>query len=221
MVTEDIPFGTYLALLVLIIAAVLVGVALWSQVTAPTIVAEDAKRISTGSLPPLGAEDAPAVLVLFGNFENEFYAPFFKNIEARLREVFITDGELVMYWRDYPVLGEQSTAAARAARCAAEQGAFWPYHDALALRDQETYISLAEDIGLNTVQFRVCLAEARYTREIEADAEAARARGVQGTPTVFIGVRDGEHTIAAVERVVGAQPYRVYERAINHILDNR
>jgi protein-disulfide isomerase len=100
-------------------------------------------------------------------------------------------------WRMVPFeLGfRNSEEGARAARCAAEQGAFWEMHDALFLRRDDwagerrpegAFVELAAAIGIDVVRFEECYDEDRGKEGTEAANRAARRDGVRGTPTFFI-----------------------------------
>ncbi len=87
-------------------------------------------------------------------------------------------------------------AAAEAAACAAGQGAFFPYHDALYARqtqahnigtfNRETLDEIAAEAGLDPDTFRVCMDGHRQLDTVEADRAEGQRRGVTGTPAVFI-----------------------------------
>ena len=115
-------------------------------------------------------------------------------------------------YRDFPVVGGDQ--AAEAAECADEQNGFWPYHDALfedvsAYNTVDDYVSLADQLGLDTSQFEQCLETNKYRDEIVNDYNDGTAYGVTGTPTFFInGVR-----------LVGAQPLSAFQSVIDQELD--
>ena len=84
--------------------------------------------------------------------------------------------------------------AALAARCAARQGKYWEAHHALYARyDQltaQTYPEVARTLGLNIAAFDACRQDPAVRAEIDADAKAGAAAGVEGTPAFFInGIR--------------------------------
>ena len=80
--------------------------------------------------------------------------------------------------------------AAEAGVAAAEQGKFWAFHDQvwknfghLTRADLESF---AQAAGLDMVKFRAALDDRRYHDAVVAEAAAADALGVDGTPTMFI-----------------------------------
>ena len=75
---------------------------------------------------------------------------------SQIREEYIDTGKVRFVFRNFAVLGPESTKAAEASECAADQEAFWNYHD-LLFEDQVTnhstvsddyLINLAAEVGL-------------------------------------------------------------------------
>lgn len=92
-------------------------------------------------------------------------------------------------------LGEESQWAAEASECAAEQDAFWQFHDKLAESQsgenqsafsKENLKGFAKDLGLNTEQFNQCLDSGKFTQVVQEQTQAAQQLGVQSTPSFFI-----------------------------------
>jgi protein-disulfide isomerase len=126
-------------------------------------------------------------VIVYGDYE----CPFCAAAEVRLREL-----PLRVVFRHFPVRTSHPRAypAAHAAEAAAEQGAFWPMHDAL-FADQ----ARLEDPHLWARAERLGLDVERFDRDRRSDAVRARVRadfrggvraGVATTPTLFVdGVR--------------------------------
>ncbi len=81
---------------------------------------------------------------------------------------------------------------ALATECAADQGAFWPFHDQVFERRRggvpmdEYLLQIAADLGLDTNTFSGCLQSEMHLSRITEDGEIAAAYGVRGTPTIFV-----------------------------------
>jgi len=80
-------------------------------------------------------------------------------------------------------------AAAEAARCAGDQGAYWAYHATL-LQEQprlgaEDLVRYARRLGLETARFETCLEEDRHALSVQADNSLAALLGVERAPTLF------------------------------------
>jgi protein-disulfide isomerase len=79
----------------------------------------------------LGDPNAKVTIILYEDFQCPFCGRFFADTESTIRNTYVKDGTVRLVYRDFPFLGSESFKAAEAARCAAEQGKFWEYHDYL------------------------------------------------------------------------------------------
>lgn len=147
-------------------------------------------NVSADDDPWIGAENPKVIIIVFSDYACSHCARFAIEAEKRIIENYGSVVKLV--FRDFPVLGESSYKAALAANCALEQGKFWEYHYMLFERQNEwksnetLFYSYAEELGLNSTQFRECLDSEKYREEIEKDVEDAKSYGVTGTPTFFV-----------------------------------
>lgn len=156
--------------------------------------------------PYLGPEDAPVVIVEFSDYRCPYCGRHFEQTLDPLMENY---GEYIRYvYRDYAALGPESVAAALAAECANEQGAFWAFHNAFFANQERLsrayYIETAEANDLDIESFTTCIDEARYINEINADGLDGQINGVNGTPGFFINGTP----------LRGAQPYEMFERLV-------
>jgi protein-disulfide isomerase len=115
--------------------------------------------------------------------------------------------------KDFPLASHAlARSAHEAARCAAEGGRFWPYHDRLFEAqprfEREELRRYAVDAGLDSAQFTRCLDSRAFAAIVEADVSQGRALGVRGTPTFFVNG----------EMIVGAQSVETFRRAIDAAL---
>jgi protein-disulfide isomerase len=111
-------------------------------------------------------------------------------------------------YQHFAFLGPESQSTAEASECAAEQGAFWTYHDLLFERqggvNPDILSQFAAELGLDTQAFKTCLDSGKYTSLVRDETAAAQALGVTGTPSFLINGRP----------LVGAQPFEVFQQAI-------
>ena len=120
---------------------------------------------------------------------------------------------------DFNIFGQESLRAAEAATCAAEQDAFWQYHDTLFLNQpavtggtfaDENLRLFAAAIGLDEDDFNNCLGSNRYRNEINEAIVAANDLGVGSTPTFEIngqlveGARTFEEFQAIIDQELNA-----------------
>ncbi len=128
---------------------------------------------------------------------SDFYCPYCRRLALKvlpqLKRELIDKGRLRFDYRHFPLVEIHPDAfqAALASECAAEQGKFWPYHDALfaTLEKQESvdYLALARRLGLDDRRFSTCLSQERYQKVVKAMRSEAERLGLDGTPTVFVG----------------------------------
>jgi protein-disulfide isomerase len=168
--------------------------------------------VSIDDDPSWGPKDAPVVMVEFSDFECPFCSRFYTETYKQIKETY--GDQIHFVYRDTPLpeLHPNAIAAAQAAECADEQGAFWDYHDLLfenqqALQ-QNDFIRYATQLELDVDQFTDCVKTAKYADEVNRDMNEAFNYGVRGTPTFFINGR----------AVVGAQPYTEFAAIINEEL---
>jgi protein-disulfide isomerase len=149
-------------------------------------------------------------VVEFGDFQ----CPICLSMEPvlkRLQSEHKSDVRFV--WKDFPLEGHpDARPAAEAARCAADQGKFWEYHDRLFANQQalgrNRLRDYAKQLKLDPASFAVCLDKAAHRSDVDHALAEAATYGVEATPTVFINGR----------LVVGAVPYETYERIVREEL---
>jgi protein-disulfide isomerase len=119
--------------------------------------------------------------------------------------------------RDFPLTDIHPSAlpAAVAARCAADQGQFWPMYERLFAthtvewggvpnRDRDVFIEFAGELGLEPVAFSACLNDPASEQAVLAESNAAARLGVNSTPNFFVNG----------QLLRGALPFRVFEDLI-------
>jgi protein-disulfide isomerase len=147
----------------------------------------------------LGDEDAPLTLKMFEDFQCPICLGFTAEDEPSIVEEYVKAGKLRLEYTDLPVLGTESTNAARAGICAAEQGKFWQFHNRLfqlqaeagqhvnertnvgrfsdgALRD------IAGELELDTGAFDACYVAEDTLTVVQDSQREAQAFGLSGTP---------------------------------------
>jgi len=158
-----------------------------------------------------GPANAPIEIIEFSDFQ----CPFCQRANPTVAQVLKTYGDRVHFvYRHFP-LGNHPNArpAAEASQCAAEQGKFWEYHDALFAnpsRLADTDLKQhAAGLGLDAKQFNACVDTHKYKAQIDTDMEAGEAAGVNGTPAFFVNGR----------MLNGAQPFDAFKRVIDEELE--
>jgi protein-disulfide isomerase len=158
-----------------------------------------------------GPATAPIEIIEFSDFQ----CPFCLRSNPTVTQVLKTYGDRVHFvYRHFP-LGNHPNArpAAEASQCAAEQGKFWEYHDALfanpsRLGDADLK-QHAVGLGLDAKRFNACVDTHKYKAQVDADMAAGEAAGVNGTPAFFVNGR----------MLNGAQPFDAFKRVIDEELE--
>lgn len=172
----------------------------------------------------LGEADAPATVIVFGDFYCTHCATFSLRERPRVVSELVEKGVARLLFYDF-VLDPRPEAgtflAARAARCAGDQGRYWNYHDRL-YRNQlrwgmqsdkfGAFMEIGEDLGLDIDEFKGCLNSDRFAQEVSANRELAHALGLNGTPAVLVGTEGG------MSRRLADFSFDGIKRAIDEIL---
>jgi protein-disulfide isomerase len=164
-------------------------------------------KVASEGNPSTGGKDAPVTIVEFSDFQ----CPFCRAAENSLKAVKDRYGDKVrLVYLDFP-LGMHAHAmdAARAGRCAGEQGKFWQFHDVM-FADQsklapEDLKADAKNLGLDTKAFDACLDSNKYDAQIHKDMSQGTSLGVTATPTFYINGR----------QILGAQPPDRFDEVID------
>ena len=114
-------------------------------------------------------------------------------MEPQLVSEFVEPGTVRFEFHDYAFRGPEAVRAAEAAACAADQGAYWRYHDTLFLNQSgpnsftdARLKQMAETLGLDTAAFNQCLDSGEKRAGVEASIAEAQAQGIDSTPTILI-----------------------------------
>ena len=161
-----------------------------------------------------GNKAAPVTIVEFSDFQ----CPCCKRATPIVKQVLEHyPGKVKWVFRDFPIasLHPDAPKAAEAARCAAEQGKFWEYHDVLFEKAPQLSIEelkrYAKDLKLDSAAFAKCLDSGKQAAAVKADIEQGDRLGITGTPTFFINGR----------QLVGAEPLATFEKIIDTELSQK
>ena len=188
--------------IIVILLAVVGGAAAWRNAGRTPV--EELAAVTPPNLD--GPEGAPVKIVEYGDFGcHSCRAWHNAGIKQQLKAAY---GDQISFeFRHFPVITAQSPKAAEASQCAAEQGAFWQFHDfiyeqtaqgALSATQLKTY---AGAIGLQPEPFADCLDSGRYQDYVLRDQRAALAAGARGTPSFYV---NGEAAFPSYDGMAGA-----------------
>jgi protein-disulfide isomerase len=144
-----------------------------------------------------GDSAAPITIIEFADFQCPYCAKFGVEMEPQLEKDLLATGKAKLVFYDYPLVHahEHAFLAARAARCAEDQGKFWPYHDAL-YKNQASWApekdprarmgTLAQGVGVDPTAFAACLRSDQHADLVSANMELGKQLGVDRTPTFIV-----------------------------------
>jgi len=170
----------------------------------------------------LGRADAPLTMVEFTDLQCPYCRQFALGAFDEIKKNWIDTGKLRYISRDFPIdsIHPQALPAARASRCAGEQGKFWEMRLALVrnanLLSADYIAKTAADLKLDTKAFSACAATTKFDAEIQAELREGAKLGIEGTPTFVIG----RTTPTQVEGplLVGALPYSQFDAKLRELL---
>jgi protein-disulfide isomerase len=136
-----------------------------------------------------GRDDAPYVLVMYGDFECPYCAAA-QGITRRVRKRLGDD--LLLVFRHLP-LSEVHPHAEHAAEASEAVEDFWAYHDALYaaqghLEDRDL-VATAKRLKLDGDAVEEALRTGVHRERVQRDLQSGLASGVQGTPGFFANGR--------------------------------
>ena len=139
--------------------------------------------------PVAGNPDGAITLVEFFDYRCGYCRRVKPTLEALLAE----NDDLRVVFKEFPILGPESTLAALAALAARGQGSYEAFHWALMETegsfDMDHILSVAGSVGLDTERLARDMEEPALDALIERNAVLANALGISGTPAFVIGER--------------------------------
>lgn len=157
--------------------------------------------------PRFGNDSAKLTVVEFSDFQCPFSREMFPTVRALMNEY---SDRVQFVYRHMPIveLHPLAVISAKGAECAADQGKFWEYHDALFLNQdtlnsvgtdldgaKRVLNSLAQRVHLDERTFSACLESTKGDEYIQTDYNDGAALGVRGTPTFFFNGVQAEGVI--------------------------
>lgn len=145
----------------------------------------------------IGEADAPVVIYEFADFQCPACGQFATFVAPLIKENLVEKGIARYVYYDFPLVQIHPNAfiAARAGRCANEQGKFWEYHDVLYGRQSEwaharnpddLFVGYARQVGADEAAFERCLKSDRYAEEVTQSMKLGESLRVSGTPSLFV-----------------------------------
>ena len=182
------------------------------------------ETMSVAGEPFRGESRASLAIIEYEDFECPFCRRFEHDTYPRIRAAYIETGKVKYFYRDMPLpFHQHSMPAARAARCAAEQGKLWEMHDSLfddpASLNTADIDARAAKLGIDTAKLDTCMTSERFADVIQHSMTEASGMQISGTPTFLIGTLGPDGELVNVKKtVVGAYPFEAFKAVIDPLL---
>jgi protein-disulfide isomerase len=186
----------YLVLAIIAIAGVALLATANQRPSADTNRPSITTTIPLDTLPARGKADAPVTVVEYADFQCPACGVFATTMEAGIVKDYVDTGKVRFVFHDFPLPQHANAiAAAEAARSAADQGAFWPYHDLLYAKQAEwenspeplaLFAAYAEQLKLDRGKFEAAFNSHTHRATITQLYEDSNNGGVNQTPTFAI-----------------------------------
>jgi protein-disulfide isomerase len=165
----------------------------------------------------MGDPGAPVTIIEYSDFQCPYCRQFHEGTLRQIVDNHVLTGQVFFEYRSFPFIGRESTEAANAALCAADQGQFFTYADYLFANQTGENVgaftearlqAIAQRIGLEMDSFEQCSSRNEKQDDVQAQYAAGLDAGVSSTPTFFVNGK----------QVNGALPYAQFKGEIEAAL---
>jgi protein-disulfide isomerase len=167
-----------------------------------------------------GPARAAVVLRLFSDFQCPYCEQFETQTWPALKPLLPAGSRFEFHHLPLESIHPNARAAAEASECAAAQGQFWTFKDALFVPEvwqrwtrsgnpAPDFLSIAQSLKLDDGAFKTCLASRAGKARVDAEVAEATAVRVSGTPTLFVNgyqvenIYDPASTLKLAQYVLG------------------
>ena len=137
--------------------------------------------------PVLGNPDGDVTIVEFFDYN----CPYCRSVKPEIEALLAADPDIRLVYREWPILGEGSVYAARAALAAREQGLYEEFHWAMmgmeGRAEEASVLRIAEEVGLDIDQLLQDMEAPEIAEHIATSMSLTDALGFNGTPSFVIG----------------------------------
>ena len=161
--------------------------ALQAQAAAQVLDTEKATLENDPNAPVLGNPDGDVTVVEFFDYN----CPYCRRVKPEMEALLAADPNVRVVYREWPILGDGSVFAARAALASRNQGKYEEFHWAMMQlkerAEEASILRTAEDIGLDVAQLRSDMNGPEIEEHRQTSMRLAQSLGFSGTPSFVIG----------------------------------
>jgi protein-disulfide isomerase len=121
----------------------------------------------------------------------DYACGYCKAVQPQVEALIAGDAKLRVVYKEFPILGEGSRLAARAALAARAQGKYVEFHNALMNArggiSEDSLLRVARSVGLDGERLQRDMKAPAVEDEIAANLKLAEALAINGTPGFVIG----------------------------------
>ncbi len=121
----------------------------------------------------------------------DYRCGYCKRAASAVTQLQKDDPRVRVVYKDFPILGEASELAAKAALASKAQNKHQAFHEALLAfkgdLTKDSILATAADVGLDTTQLERDMENPAWQTVIEANRALARDVGITGTPGFIVG----------------------------------
>ncbi|WP_371156783.1 DsbA family protein [Jannaschia sp. 2305UL9-9] len=137
--------------------------------------------------PVVGNPDGDVTVVEFFDYN----CPYCRRAGEQVSAMLETEDNVRVVYREWPILGEGSVFAARAALASREQGKYEDFHKALMQArgrvDDRVVLQIAAGVGLDLDQLQADMDAPEVQAHIDTSMQLAQSLGFSGTPSFVVG----------------------------------
>ncbi len=137
--------------------------------------------------PVLGNPNGDVTVVEFFDYN----CPYCRRVKPSVEALLERDKNVRLVYREWPILGEGSVFAARAALASREQGKYEEFHWAMmgmqGRAEEASVLRIAQQVGLDLSRLRRDMESEEIDEHIATSARLTGELGISGTPGFVIG----------------------------------
>jgi protein-disulfide isomerase len=140
---------------------------------------------SPATVPAAQAGDAISMVEFF-----DYRCGYCKRVQPALKKVLADNPHVRLVFKEFPILGPESTMASKAALASVKQNKYVPFHDALMTSQlpltSENIDKIAASVGIDVAAMKKDMESPEIEVLLAKNRELATALGVEATPSFVI-----------------------------------
>lgn len=139
----------------------------------------------------------------------DYNCPYCRQVGPVMVDAEAADPQLRIVYKEFPILGPNSTAAAKVALATHRQGRYAEFHKALmqvkGVADGASALKLAGELGLDVERLKKDMEAPEIQAAIDRNLALARALRITGTPSFIVGdqLKPGATDLDTLQALIG------------------